>query len=167
MRKIFLMVCCCTLCVQCARSCLTCGTASLNNFHIHEFLSFALLIAVTPWIPSLRLWNTIGVLTSPVSDCWQALLYRWLWIPFPGSNRTWYGGLGEQDLVPCQAPSQPAVAQLRWHSKGEVMRGATFIQNYAGKTQHRRQWQIYKLTIQPTNKTNNLLHGAKAFLRSS
>jgi len=37
-----------TVCLQCAKSCLTCGTASLNNFHIHEFLSFALLIAVTP-----------------------------------------------------------------------------------------------------------------------
>jgi hypothetical protein len=36
-----------TVCVQCARSCLTCGTASLNIFCIHEFLSFALFIAVT------------------------------------------------------------------------------------------------------------------------
>jgi len=110
-----------TVCLQCARSCLTYGTASLNNFRIHESLSFALLIAVTPWIPSLRLWSIIGVLTSPVSDCWQALLYRRLWIPVPGINRTWDGGLGEQDIIPCQAASKPAVAPLWWHSKGEVM----------------------------------------------
>jgi hypothetical protein len=36
-----------TVCVQCARSCLTRGTISMNNFRIHEFVSFALLIAVT------------------------------------------------------------------------------------------------------------------------
>ena len=139
------------MCQQCARSCLTCGTASLNNFRIHEFLSFALLIAVTPWIPSLRLWNMNGVLTSPVSDCWQALLYRRLWIPVCDSNRMRDGGLGEQDLVPCQAPSQPAVALLWWHSKGEVMWRATFLQNYAGKTQHRKLWQIYQPTNLPTS----------------
>ena len=137
-----------TVCQQCARSCLTCGTASLNNFRIHEFLSFALLIAVTPWIPSLRLWNMNGVLTSPVSDCWQALLYRWFWIPVPGSNRMWDGGLGEQDLVSCQASSQPAIAPLWWHSKGEVMWGVTFLQNYARKTQH-RHWQTYQPINQP------------------
>jgi len=38
----------CTVCLQCARSCLTCGTVSLNNFCIHESLSLALFIAVTP-----------------------------------------------------------------------------------------------------------------------
>jgi hypothetical protein len=37
-----------TVCVQCARSCLTCGTVSLNNFLIHDFLSFAQWIAASP-----------------------------------------------------------------------------------------------------------------------
>jgi hypothetical protein len=43
-----------SVCLQCARICLTCGTVSLN-FCIYESLSFALFIAVTPLITSLRL----------------------------------------------------------------------------------------------------------------
>ena len=156
MRKIFLVVCCCTLCVCSVLEAPYMWHSITEHFRIHEFVSFALLIAVTPWIPSLRLWNTVGVLTSPVSDCWQALLYRWLWIPFPGSNRTWYGGLGEQDLVPCQAPSQPAVAPLWRHSKGEVMWGANFIQNYTGKHNIEDSDRPTNLpTNQPTNQPKN------------
>lgn len=100
-------------------SCLACDTVLLNNFCIHEFVVLNCWLHWLSEYTSLRLCSITGVL-KPVCDGWQALLYRRLWIPVPRNNRTWDGGLGEQNLIPCQAASQPAVAQLWWDSKGEV-----------------------------------------------